>query len=467
MSNLPAAASPIEAKAPRRFGGLIVVEKSISELKPYPKNARTHSRRQIEQIVNSFKQFGIVQPIIVDEDSVILCGHGRLDAGLLLGLTTVPTIQISHLTEIEKRKLRLSDNKIAANAGWNAEVLALELNAILDFDSKVDFDLGLAGFETAELDLILSDTRSKNSDDVVEPIDARIPPVSQLGDLWQCDRHRIYCGDIRDRRNCTRLMDGARADLVFTDAPYNLKIDGHVSGLGRVHHREFLLASGELSSAEFTAFLATSFSVMAQASKPGAIFYACMDWRHTRELLTASESLDVELINLCVWDKGSGGMGSLYRSRHEFVFVFKCGGGRHVNNVELGRHGRNRTNVWNYPGANSFEAEARDTLAIHPTVKPIALVADAILDCSHRNGRVLDGFLGSGTTIIAAERTGRVGYGMELDAVYVDAALRRWTKLFGEEPMLEGTGEKFSQVAERRSREAPALTNSAPVGDPQ
>jgi hypothetical protein len=329
----------------------------------------------------------------------------------------------------------IADNKIAENAGWDRETLAIELQGLLEMD--LDFDVTVTGFEMGEVDLLLLETGEGADDeaDSLPEIDTSLPPVTQPGDLWHLGRHCLLCADATKPESFTRLMAGEMAELVFTDPPYNVPIEGHVCRLGAAKHADFAMASGEMSEAEFVGFLKTALGLMAAHSRDGSIHFVCMDWRHLHELLTAGRSVYRELKNLCVWTKTNGGMGSLYRSAHEMVAVFKQGTAPHVNNVELGRHGRNRTNVWSYTGMNSFGAERDEALAAHPTVKPVALVEDAILDCSNRSGIVLDAFVGSGTTLIAAERAGRRGFGLELEPRYVDVALRRFRDFTGIEPL--------------------------------
>jgi DNA methylase len=253
----------------------------------------------------------------------------------------------------------------------------------------------------------------------------------------------------------------ARAQIVFTDPPYNVPISGHVGGLGAIQHREFAMASGEMSPAEFTAFLQSVFGHLAAYSVDGAIHFQCMDWRHVSEIMAAGTAAYTDLKNICVWAKNNGGMGSLYRSQHEFVFVFKSGTAPHINNVELGKHGRYRTNVWNYAGVNSFGGDRAD-LTLHPTVKPVAMVADALRDCSHRKGNVLDAFVGSGTTLIAAEKTGRRGYGIEIDPAYCDVTVRRLLAVCGLEAVLEVTGQPFAEVEAERAAATEILGEAAP-----
>ena len=262
--------------------------------------------------------------------------------------------------------------------------------------------------------------------------------------------HRLLCGDARDKASYNRLLEGAKAEFLFTDPPYNIAIDGHVCGLGRVRHREFAMGSGEMSEAEFTAFLKAVFALLAENTVDGSIHQICMDWRHMGEMLEAGRTVYSELKNLCVWNKTNAGMGSFYRSKHELVFVWKSGTAPHTNNFELGQHGRHRSNVWDYAGVNTMRAGRLEELAMHPTVKPTALVADAIKDCSRRAGLVLDPFCGSGTILIAAERTGRKARALEIDPTYVDVAVRRWQAYTGKPAILAGPGETFETIEEHR-----------------
>lgn len=421
----------------------------VSALKPNPRNARTHSKAQIDQIAASIQEFGFNNPVLVDADLGIIAGHGRVEAAKLLGWLEVPILELRHLTDAQKRAYVLADNKLAEKAGWDTELLALELGELAGMD--LDFDLTLTGFEMGEIDFLISGASDGDPDpDVPEPDPG--PPVTQLGDIWQIGPHRLICGDATDAGVHARLLGGRKAQMIFTDPPYNVPIDGHVSGLGKVKHREFAMATGEMTEAQFEAFLAGVFRHLAAGSVDGAIHFVCMDWRHMQETLAAGSKAYSELKNLCVWAKTNGGMGSLYRSQHELVFVFKAGTAAHVNNVNLGKHGRNRTNVWTYAGVNSFRAGREDELAMHPTVKPLALVQDAILDCSDRGQIVFDAFAGSGSTLIAAQRAGRIGFGIELDPAYCDVILKRFAAE-GLDAVRELTGEKFSELA-AQSQEA-------------
>lgn len=424
------------------------------DLKPYARNARTHSKKQVAQIAASIDRFGFNNPVLVDKGGVIVAGHGRVEAAKSLGLETVPIIRLEHLTDAERRAYIIADNRLAEKAGWDHEILAIEVQNLMADD--LDFDVAITGFEMPEIDVLIEQLEPEP--DKADPAD-QVPAVqdtavTQLADIWQIGPHRLICGDSTDPEAYARLLDGERAQMVFTDPPYNVPIDGHVSGLGGNKHREFAMASGEMSAAEFTDFLRSVFSNLANASVDGAIHFIAMDWRHMREVLEAGSEAYTELKNLCVWSKTNGGMGSLYRSQHELFFAYKAGTAPHINNVELGKHGRYRTNIWSYAGANAFGATRDDDLEMHPTVKPVALVMDAILDCSTRGGLVLDAFGGSGTTLVAGHKTGRRGFAIELDPLYCDVIVRRMTKLTRCKAVLAATGETFEAVAEVRAKAA-------------
>jgi DNA modification methylase len=393
---------------------------------------------------------------LVDDANQIIAGHGRVAAARLLGLDTVPTCRLSHLSDADKRAYVLADNKLAELAGWDRELLAIELQGLIELDVEIE----LTGFCMAEIDVILEDageatgTPSEPEDEA--PQHPSTPPVTQTGDLWVLGGHRLLCGDARDKAAYDRLLEGAKAEFVFTDPPYNVAIDGNVCGLGRIRHRDFAMGCGEMNEADFTAFLQIVFERLAENSVDGSIHQICMDWRHLWEMLGAGRTVYSELKNLCVWNKTNAGMGSFYRSKHEFVFVWKSGTATHINNFELGQHGRHRTNVWDYPGVNTMRPGRLEELAMHPTVKPVALVADAIKDCSRRGGLVLDPFCGSGTILIAAERTGRKARALEIDPAYVDVAVRRWQTYTGKTAFLEGAEDTFETVEQQRGAEPAA-----------
>jgi DNA modification methylase len=410
---------------------LLVEDLPLSSLIPSPTNARTHSKRQISQIAASIRRFGFNNPILADADNTVRAGHGRLEAAKQLGMATVPVIRASHMSPADFRAYALADNRLAEEAGWDEDILAIEFQELRLIAPNLD--LTLTGFEVAEIDLIVEQAGpDEDPADEAEDLGQGLPVVCRAGDLWLLGDHRIFCGSALEPAAYRILLEGQPADAVFTDPPYNVKISGHVSGKGAIQHREFAMASGEMTDGEFRGFLRSSASMLAANSKPGSMHFICMDWRHALPLLDMGTEF-YELKNICVWVKDNGGMGSLYRSQHELVMVFKRPGGEHQNNVQLGRFGRNRTNVWSYPGVNSFSrsGEEGNLLALHPTVKPVQLVADAVLDCTAPGNIVLDAFLGSGSTLIAAERTHRRCYGIELDPAYVDAAIRRWQRHTG------------------------------------
>jgi DNA modification methylase len=398
---------------------------SLSELRPWGKNARTHSKKQIRQIADSIKTFGFTSPVLIDETNTILAGHGRMEAAKLLEIPAVPCIRIGNLSMARKRAYVLADNKLALNAGWDEEILGSELKELLVSDLGID--IGITGFTIAEVDRAIEglavEEDGNPEDDEVQQI---VPSRCTVGDVWQLGPHRLVCGDSLDRDVVAILMDGENAQMVFSDPPYNVPIDGHVSGLGSVRHREFAMASGEMTSKQFVGFLETAFRNMADHSTDGSIHLLCMDWRHMGEILAAGNSVYDELKNLIVWVKDNGGMGSFYRSKHELIFAFKKGTEPHFNSFELGQHGRYRTNVWQYKGLNSFKAGRGEELGLHPTVKPVQMIADAIKDVSQRGGIVLDLFGGSGSTLIAAQKTGRRAYLCEIDPLYCDRILARW-----------------------------------------
>jgi DNA modification methylase len=429
---------------------LRIIYRRIEELKIDPGNPRRHSKKQVRQIAESIKAFGFNVPILIDRDGNIISGHGRWLACRGLGLTEVPTLCLDHLTLAQARAFMIADNRLTEIAVWDDRLLAQQLKDLLLVG--LDFDIEATGFQTGEIDLriaSLDDPPNADADpaDVVPEIP--VIPLSKLGDVWLLQGHRLLCGSALDSPTFAALMGEERAATVFVDPPYNVRIDGHASGLGAIHHRPFPMASGEMDRSQFTAFLGQAFRNLAAFSVDGSIHFVSMDWRHAEELLAAARDIYGELKNLCVWVKDNAGMGSLYRSQHELVFVFKHGRNGHRNNVQLGQFGRNRTNVWHYPGANSFArcGEEGNLLALHPTVKPVAMIADAILDCSARGDIVLDAFLGSGTTVIAAERTGRGCYGLELDPAYVDTIVRRWQKLTGGSARHAATGRSFDDLA--------------------
>jgi DNA modification methylase len=435
---------------------LKITYKDPATLRPRATNPRTHSPRQIKQIGASIKTFGFITPVLIDEANGIVAGHGRIAAAKSLGMTDIPTVRVDHLTPAQIRAYVIADNRLAENAGWDRKLLAIELE---ELSLQFDFDVTVTGFETAEIDLLLAEQGDNPQDpaDEVPDVDRSKPAISRVGDCWRLENHALICGDALKPETFRKLLGKAKAQMVFVDPPYNVAIAGHVSGLGKVKHREFEMASGEMSPAQYSRFLSNSFSRLAEFSVNGSIHFVCIDWRHLREIIEAGDLAYDELKNLCIWNKTNAGMGSFYRSQHELIFVFKNGTAPHINNIELGRFGRNRSNSWTYAGANSFGKDRDEELAMHPTVKPLALVADAILDCSKRGGIILDSFAGSGTTLLAAEKTGRRGYAIELDPHYVDTIIKRMSEVHGIHAIHQETGLDFEML--RRQRTAEDETN--------
>lgn len=425
----------------------------IGDLRPSSRNARVHSAVQVAQIAESIKRFGFTNPLLISSDNEIVAGHGRWEGAKKAGLLEVPTLRLFHLTPAERRAYMLADNKLALNASWDEEILASELREL----AELDFEVPSLGFSLSEMDLILTDDAEQNGSEADQK-ENDIPalpraPVTRVGDVWELGSHRLVCGDARDPRVYKELLGDQAVDLIFTDPPYNVPIDGHVCGLGRIRHREFTMGVGEMSPQQFTTFLVDSLSPAARACRDGAIAFVCMDWRHMGELLAAGEKVFTELKNVCVWNKKNAGMGTFYRSKHEMIFAYKVGTAEHINTFGLGEKGRYRTNVWDYHGISSAGADRLDQLAMHPTVKPVALVADALRDCSNRGDLILDVFAGSGTTLVAAQKCGRRARLVELDPAYCDTIIRRFEALTGKSAQLLGTGEKFEAVSLERLAE--------------
>ena len=429
---------------------LVITYLSITTLLPDGSNPRHHTKRQIKQIAQSILTFGFLVPLLIDASRRIVAGHGRFFAAQQLGYTDVPTICVTHLTPEQIRAFMIADNRLGENSTWDERLLAEQFKELLEAD--LDFSLEVTGFDFPEIELRmegLESTEGKKSDpdDTLSNVEPG-PAISRPGDLLTLGRHRLLCASSLEPESYPLLMGKDKAHLVFTDPPYNVKIHGHVTGGGSVKHREFAMAAGEMSRAEFTQFLAVACGFLAEYSRPAAIHFLCIDWRHLPELLAAGQQVYGDLKNLCVWTKTTAGMGSFYRSQHELVAVFQAGKGRARNNIQLGKFGRNRSNVWSYPSPSAFGrmSEEGKLLDLHPTVKPVKLVADALLDCSARGDVVLDNFLGSGTTLLAAERTGRRCFGIELDPLYVDVAIRRWQAYTGETAVRASDGKSFNEI---------------------
>lgn len=438
-----------------------IAHRPVASLRPDPRNPRLHTTRQIKQIAASIRAFGFVVPILISSDGIVVSGHGRLEAARLLGHLEVPTLELANLSRQQLRAFAIADNRLTEVARWDDAMLGEIFAELSSID--LDFSLEVTGFTMGEIDLRIEGLQPFDAQETsaVDPADEPQDEAAQSavclpGDLWELGPHRVLCGNSLEAAAFASLLGERRGDMVFIDPPYNVPIDGHVivKRSAGAPHREFAMAAGEMTSAQFTEFLGSVFALLASNTNPGSLHYVCMDWRHLRETLEAGALAYDDLKNICVWAKDKGGMGSLYRSQHEMVLVFKHGTASHRNNVELGRYGRNRTNVWSYPGANSAarHTEEGNLLAVHPTVKPIALVADAILDCTARGDLVLDCFLGSGTTLLAAERVGRIFSGLELDPRYVDTAIRRWQRITGQSAVNADTKTPFDQSAARQVR---------------
>jgi DNA modification methylase len=436
--------------------------RSRAELRPNPRNARTHSKKQIQQIAESIKAAGFIGAVIVDEDDVVLAGHGRIKACEYLGIELVPTIKVVGLTEAQKRAFALADNKIAENAGWDNEILFQELGELAKLFEPLNLDLSLTGFEQAEIDALFDDLHAgPDPTDIVPPVEEQI--ITRAGDVWCLGPHRLLCGDARLQQDLDRLMSGSssRAVMAFLDPPYNVKV-ADIGGRGHIKHPEFACASGEMDSPQYETFLRESFANAARVSADGGLHYICNDWRHVVEMITAAKPVYGDMLNLVVWAKTNAGQGSFYRSQHELIGVFRVGEAQHRNNVELGRFGRNRSNLWTYAGINSFGKARLKHLRMHPTVKPVALIVDAMRDCTKKGDIVLDTFAGSGSTLMAAEKVGRRARVMELEPRYVDVAVRRWEAHTKSDAVLDGDGRTFAEIgAERLAIQAVTARPSA------
>jgi len=426
----------------------------IGSIKPNPDDPRVYERAEKRRYAKALKKFGTL-PLIVDAEFLVISGNILLEASKMAGFTEIPVIKADHLTKAEATALMVSYVRLVERGKWDDRLLGEVLRDLTL--QNLDLDLTITGFDPPEIDLLILklDQQDKEPDDADElaPVGSR---VSRLGDLWILGPHRLLCADALDASSYLALLPGEAAHIIFSDVPYNVPIEDNVSGKGAVTHPNFAMASGEMSEDEFIQFLTTALTLMVANSVDGSLHYIAMDWRHMHEIQLAGRKAYDSLQNVCVWSKDKGGMGSLYRSQHELFFVFKKGKKQHCNNVQLGRFGRNRTNVWNYAGVNTFGhgSDEGNLLHLHPTVKPVALIADALLDASHRGDIVLDPFMGSGSTIIAAEKMGRQARGIEIDPGYVDVAVKRWERWTGQEARLDGDGRSFAQVAAARLQEA-------------
>jgi DNA modification methylase len=421
-----------------------IERRQLTAIKLRDRRTRTHSAKQIAQLTTAIQAFGEIVPLVIDEYDVLLDGYARYEVYQRLGMKDAAVIQISHLGPEEKRLFALSCNRLAEMAEWDETALRIEFEELLVLDP--DIELELSAFQYAEVDQLLDNATSAVEEQETAPLPRRdMSPATRPGDLWLLDEHRLLCGNALEADAYDTLLRGEVAQMAVTDMPYNVPISGHVCGLGTVKHREFVMGAGEFTPREFTAFMHTALCLIAKNTIPAGIVYAFMDFRSIRELLEAGSEVPLEYKQLCIWVKTNAGLGGFYRNQHELVAVFKNGPGKHINNFGLGER-RYRTNVWRAAGVNVFRAGRMKDLEAHPTVKPTVLFTDAMRDCSRRNGIILDPFAGSGTVFLAAERTGRVGRGIEIDPHYCDVAVQRWQAATGRKVIHAITGRTYDET---------------------
>jgi DNA modification methylase len=425
----------------------------LDTLRHYPKEVRTYNRSTRRAATKMVRRFG-PPPMIVTPEREVLTGNLWLEAAIAAGYEEAPVMVAEHLSPAEATAFMLANIKLVERGEWDLQVLGELLQELSVGELALDLDL--TGFEPAEIDLAIEGLNGEpEGPDPADELPPAGAPVTRTGDLWRLRDHRLLCGDALKPESYERLMDGVSASALVTDPPYNLPIAGHVSGLGKIKHGDFVMASGEMTEAEFTDFLVCCLTLATQHCHDVALAYVFMDWRHSHDLTIAGRRVFAALANLCVWSKSQAGMGTFYRSAHELCFVWKKGRGPHRNNVQLGRFGRDRTNVWFYPSVNGFgrKGEEGDLLALHPTVKPVAMLADIMLDATVRSDVVLDPFAGAGSTIIAAEKVRRQARAMELHPPFVDVTVRRWQRWTGEAAILDGDGRTFTEVEAARTEE--------------
>lgn len=438
---------------------LAIVHRGLTTLRPAHRRVRTGDPEHVARIMRAIASLGFTVPILISREGEIVDGHIRVEAAKALGLTEIPCVIVDHLNECERRLLSIAVNRLQEKGSWDIVQLKLEFESLIDLDIPVE----ASGFELPEIEVVLS----LGDDDLDEeanntpPVDYRQPAVSRPDDRWRLGRHVVLCADACEERSYQTLMDGEVARLMLTDPPFNCPIDGFVGGKGEIRHREFVAATGEMSDDRFESFL-HDFLVYAMSHVvDGGIGLSFIDWRQIELLLHAGRRSDLSLQNIIVWNKGRGGMGGTYRNAHELVAMFKRGSTAHLNNIELGKHGRDRTNIWSYPGATTLGSSARQQLKSHPTPKSVELIVDAILDLTSRNDVVLDPFLGSGTTLIAAEKSGRRCYGLELDPAYVDVIVRRWQAFTGG-GAVRADGRSFADLEAEHANIAAACREAVP-----
>ncbi|WP_156677941.1 site-specific DNA-methyltransferase [Sphingomonas profundi] len=424
-----------------------------ASLTPPAREVRRRTRQHVQRIARSLSEFGFLVPLIVDGQMRIVAGHSRWEAAKLLGLSSVPVIRVEHLTEGQLRLFAIADNKLPEGVEWDQDQLRIEFGEIELVAPELE--LSSSGFAIAEIDTMYGrhrTTQLSEHDDEPEP--PAEDSVNRLGDVWRLGRHAFACGDARDSALIGRLLNGASVRTLLSDPPWNLKIEGVVSGNGRVKHADFVMAAGEMTKPAFTAFLGDFLGAAKPHLSPGALAYVYMDWRNYDALVAAAVASGFEQKNMLVWCKDNAGMGSMYRSQHELVGLFKADDAPHTNNINLGRHGRNRANCLFYPGVNSFGKGRDRQLKAHPTCKPVSMLADLILDSSAPGEIILDPFGGSGSTLIAAEKVDRTACLIELDPGYADGIVRRFERVVGTPALHVETGLSFAELAHHRATEA-------------
>jgi hypothetical protein len=422
------------------------MRRAIGELK-LPRLARSYPASVVRAAAKSIEELGLHIPLLIERDGTLISGEIWFLAAQRLELYDLPVIEVSDRSPAHLNAYRIAVQRLPELGTWDSKILA---HTLLELSHAIpDLSLEVTGFSVPEIDLLIQNLDVPTGGaDPADELPAGGPPIAQIGDIYLLGHHRLLCGDAEVPNSYDQLMNGELAHAVFTDVPYN-RAGRDISGKGKTGVRSFKMASGEMSPARYGSFLRGCIGLMAAHSVDGSLHYHCIDWRHLQDIQAAADTIYCEHINTCVWEKLNAGMGSLYRSQHEFIAVFRYGKNRHRNNVELGRHGRNRSNIWRYAGGTSFSGritEEGNLLNLHPTVKPVQMVADAILDCTARGDIVLDPFLGSGSTLIASERTGRRCFGMELDPQYVDVAIRRWQHHTGGHAIHALTGRRFDEM---------------------
>ena len=452
----PAAA----ARAPRNdmLPTLATVDVALDDLRLPARKLRACDPAHVREVAGSISALGFCNPILIGKNNLVLDGAIRIEAARQLGLGRIPCVRIDHLSDVEQRALRLAVNRLGEKGQWNLDELKIEFEELILTDTPIE----ITGFSFDQIDqIVLGDEPDGIEQGPLAPEEGAAA-VARLGDIFQFGPHRVMCGSATDPEVVRQLMQGDDpARLILTDEPYNVKISGHVTG---GTHREFAMASGEMSNDEFLAFNVAWMEAAIPCLCDGGVFGTFIDWRGNPIVHAAATKLGLTPLNLIVWAKTNAGMGSLYRSQHELLPLFKNSDAPHVNNIQLGKSGRWRSNVLTYPGASSLGSDARRGLQDHPTVKPTVMLEDALLDLTNRGDIVLDPFLGSGSTLIAAENTGRMCRGVELDPLYVDVIIRRYEAATAKNALLVETGESFGELSARREREADQTSPAADVG---